>query len=156
MTFPSRTLLLSLGLLMLAGCDSIRAPTPRADYTIAVTESSGGPEALRPECAPWSGDEASPLDGQALPQFGCATARNLASIVEAPNDLVEGRPLDKERGVMAVGTIRRYDNNQTRGLIVPTADSSQPAATTAATGASGLTGDVTAGGRSSSGASLTP
>jgi len=156
MIIMSRVAVLSLGILALAGCDAIHAPTPRVDYTIGVAHEGTKTTTIPPACAPWSGDEASPLDGQALPQFGCATARNLASMIETPDDLVEGRDLDNERGVTAVGAMRRYDNNQPRGLILPTTDSSQAAASTAATSSSALTGDITAGGTASAGAVLAP
>ena len=86
-----------------------------------------------------------PYDNQLTPQFGCSNARNLALSVERPDDLVHGRELGPQRAATAVGSIRRYDNDQTRGLIDPNtnADSSL-AATTSSAPASAMSGDVTA------------
>ena len=84
-------------------------------------------------------------------------ARNLALQVERPADLVEGRELGPQRGVTAVGAIRRYDNNQTRGLIDPeNGADSVAAATTAVTAQSTLTGDVTGAALSQSSAGAGP
>lgn len=146
------SLLLGFGFLALAACESPYAPTPRPDYTIRVMPTAQGNVAIPPTCPDWKTASADPFDNQPMPQFGCANARNLAGMVENPNDLIEGRALANARGVTAVGAIRRYDNNQPRGLITPSAEVSQVAATTAPTAASSLTGDVTAGGSSSSGA----
>jgi hypothetical protein len=66
-------------------------------------------------------------------------------MAERPDDLVAGRPIADARGVTEVGAIRRYDNNQTRGLITPDAEVSQVAATTMSTSQSSLTGDITGG-----------
>lgn len=144
-----RSLLIASSLLVLSACESLYAPTPRADYTIRVVSSPQGSIAIPPECLSWNDAVVNPFDNQPLPQFGCATARNLASQIDNPKDLVEGRSLGDARGVVSVGAIRRYDNDQTRGLLLPATDSSQTAATTAVTGASSLSGDVTAGGASS-------
>jgi hypothetical protein len=78
-------------------------------------------------------------------------------MVENPDDLLAGRALGKMRGVTAVGSIRRYDNNQPRGLIWTGADANQTAATTAPTASSPMSGDVTgsAGASSPAGASAT-
>jgi len=139
-----RPLSLVLGLLALIGCEELYPPTMRPDYTIRVTPTAQGSVAAAPECPSWNDALANPLDNQPLPQYGCASARNLADMVENPNDLVEGRDLGKSRGVTAVGSIRRYDNNQPRGLIMPVSETSQSATTTAPTGASSMSGDVTA------------
>ncbi len=146
----SRSFFLAAGFLSLAACQDIFSPTPTPDYTINVSPTASGSVATPPECASWNDDLVNPSDGQALPQFGCATARNLANMVENPDDIVEGRDLANMRGVTAVGAVRRYDNNQPRGLIMPAADSSQTAVTTSPSGSSSIVGDVTGGGSSPS------
>lgn len=131
--------------LMLSACETPYPPTMRPDYTIRVTPSAQGGTAIPPTCPSWSAERANPYDNQPLPQYGCTDARNLAAMVETPNDLVRPRELGPMRGVAAVGAMRRYDNNQQRGLIVPGAESNQVAITTASTSASQLSGDITAG-----------
>ena len=151
-----RLVFLASGLLALAACD-MYTPTLHPDYAIRVTptthEGVKGSVATPPPCPSWNTEMADPFDNQPMPQFGCATARNLASTIENPNDLVEGRTLGKQRGVAAVGAVRRYDNNQTRGLIMPAAETSAAAVTTASTGSSSMTGDITGATPSSGGAS---
>ncbi len=144
MTF-SRALFLSAGLLALAGCENLYQSTLRPDYTIRVMPTEQGSVAVPPECPSWNGDMPNPFDNQPLPQFGCTTARNLAAQIENPDDLIEGRTMGKERAVTHVGAIRRHDNNQTRGLILPTAETSQAATTTSSAASSSMTGDVTGG-----------
>lgn len=147
--------LLLVSLTALSACSDLYEPTLYPDYAIRVIPSKQGSIAVPPECPSWETALANPFDNQPMPQFGCSDAKNLAAMIENPNDLVEGRKLDNARGVLAVGSVRRYDNNQTRGLILSGAETNQAAATTAATGASALTGDVTAGGSSSASTSAT-
>ncbi len=124
--------------------------TPRPDYTIKVAQTAQGSVATPPTCPSWAKDNADPYDNQPEPQFGCSQARNLALEVENPDDLLHGRALADQRGVTAVGAVRRYDNNQTRGLITPDTETSQLAVTTAPTAASPMSGDVTGSAGSSS------
>jgi len=128
----------------LTACDPY-ASTMRPDYVIHVTPTALGSVATPPACPSWATDNSDPFDNQPFPQYGCASARNLAAMVENPDDLVQGRNLANARGVTAVGAIRRYDNNQPRGLLTPAAEVSQTAATTAPTATSSMTGDVTGG-----------
>jgi hypothetical protein len=148
-------ILISLGLFSLGACDPY-PPTLTPDYTIRVMPSQNGLVAVPPTCPSWATDVTDPYDNQPVPQYGCANARNLALMAEKPEDLVHGRDLDDTRGVVMVGTIRRYDNNQTRGLLYTTAtpDSSVDA-TTATTPTSSMSGDVT-GSASSSSSSSSP
>jgi type IV pilus biogenesis protein CpaD/CtpE len=139
----SRSVLLGFGLMALVACEDMYPPTPRPNYTIRVEPTASGSVAIPPECHSWNEAVANPLDSQPLPQFGCATARNLASLADNPNDLVEGRTLGHSRAVLSVGAIRRYDNNQTRGLIMPVSETSQVAATSATTATSSMSGDAT-------------
>lgn len=139
----SRSIFLSVGLLTVVACEDLYSPTMRPDYTIHVAKTPQGMVAIPPECPSWSDAVANPFDNQPLPQFGCATSRNLASQIENPKDLVEGRPLGDARGVTLVGSVRRYDNNQPRGLVMPVAETSQIAVTSAPTASSTITGDPT-------------
>ena len=139
-------LTLSCSLLALTACADPYPPTPRPDYTIHVVSTPKGDVAVPPACPSWSTATTDPYDNQPNPQFGCSQARNLALSVEQPEDLVQGRELGPERGVIAVGAIRRYDNNQTRGLLyLSTSLDTAADATTASSASSALTGDVTGG-----------
>lgn len=141
---------LPLGLLVLAGCIQMYPPTPNPDYAIHVASTPKGSVAIPPVCPGWAMATTDPYDNQLTPQFGCATARNLAMAVERPDDLLHGRNLGPERGVHGVGEIRRYDNDQTRGLLDPQTNvDSVAATTTSSTPASGLSGDATGGAGSS-------
>ncbi len=134
-------------LMAVAACSGWYPPTARPDYAIRVAPTADGHgEATPPTCPSWTTEAVNPFDNQPYPQYGCATAKNLAAMIERPNDVVEGRGLANQRGVTAVGAIRRYDSNQARGLVMPAADTNAIAVTTSAATASALTGDVTAGG----------
>lgn len=154
MRLSSKFFLLSV--LSLTACQ-VYQPTPKPDYTIQVIPTAKGMTAIPPTCPNWATDITDPYDNQPVPQFGCATARNLAMMTENPEDLVKGRDLGETRGVLMVGAIRRYDNNQTRGLL-STSSSLDNAAdvTTSPASSSTMTGDVTgstSGGSSSSSSS---
>jgi hypothetical protein len=143
---------------VVVACDPY-PPTFHPDYAIKITPTAKGGVATAPTCPSYATETANPYDNQPLPQFGCADARNLAAMVEHPNDLIHGRPMGEGRGTIAVGAIRRYDNNQPRGLLTPSAEFSQKAATTAPSDSSIMTGDITAGGSATSptsGASSAP
>jgi hypothetical protein len=144
-------MLMSFGLLTLAACSSPYGGTPRPDYTIRVVPTPNGPIAVAPTCPSWATDTSDPFDNQPIPQFGCANARNLALMVEQPEDLVKGRDLGPARATTTVGAIRRYDNNQTRGLLDPdTSPDMAAAVTTSSTASSSLSGDATGSASSSS------
>src|SRR5271168_2723716 len=102
--------LLMLSLIPLAGCTDPYPPTPTPDYTIKVMPTSKGMVAIPPECPSWVTAVTDPYDNQPVPQYGCASARNLALMVDRPTDVVEGRALGDTRGVKMVGAIHRYDN----------------------------------------------
>ena len=142
---PERHLLLALFLsISLVACDTLFQPTPTPDYRIHVRSGSQGMTAIAPECPAWSGQEASAFDNQPIPQFGCASARNLAMMVDRPDDLIRGRDFGDSSGVMANGAMRRYYNNQTRGLLdLSSSPDLSVAVTTATTATSSLTGDAT-------------
>lgn len=141
-----------LGLLSLSACD-FYGGTPRPDYAIRVTKTAQGSVATPPACPSWTTETKDPYDNQPDPQFGCANARNLALMSDNPDDLVEGRALADARGVTSVGAIRRFDNDQTRGLVWTGGETESVATTTAASATSSLSGDITGGAGASSSSS---
>src|SRR5689334_4381009 len=95
--------LLSFGILGLTACTDPYPATPHPAYRIQVVSTPKGSVAVPPTCPGWSDALKDPYDNQPDPQFGCATARNLAMMVEQPKDLLHGRELGPQRGVLAVG-----------------------------------------------------
>lgn len=150
------TLLSFVMLSTLTACDSLRNPTPQMDNRIRVVQQGGQSVAVAPTCASWTGDEANPFDNQPFPQYGCATARNLAMMVENPNDLIQGRNMGSARGVLAVGGIRRYDDNVTRGLIWTGTETNVVAVTTSSAPASNVKGNDVGGAKSAAPAAAAP
>lgn len=144
--------LITLSLIALTACDPyVSTPTP--DYSIRVMKTPEGMVAIPPTCPSYATDISDPYDNQPQPQFGCATARNLAMMTERPSDLVDPRTLAPTSGVPMVGAMFRYNNNQTRGFIYPVSSpDSAVDVTTMSTAASSISGDVT-GGLSGSGSS---
>jgi hypothetical protein len=147
-----RIIAMAFGLLVLTACDPYD-PTLHPDYAIRVTPTQSGGIAVAPPCPSWATETTDPYDNQPVPQFGCSDARNLAAQVEKPNDLIEPRTMGEMRGVTAVGAIRRYDNNQTRGLITTGAEVNAVATTTSSAASSSMSGDVTGGASASSSSS---
>jgi len=135
----------------LSACADSYPPTMRPDYTIRVAPSPTGHAATPPTCADWTADLANPYDNQPLPQFGCATARNLAMMVEQPKDLVAARDLGPANGTTAVGSMLRYNSNQTRGLLWTGQDPNVVAVTSASTPSSAISGEASASAGSSGG-----
>ena len=147
----------SMVCLLLTACDSLIAPTPTPDYTIRVMPGQKGMTAVAPTCPSWVSAQPDPYDNQPIPQFGCANARNLAFMVERPDDLIHGRDFGDSSGVIAVGAMRRYYGNQTRGLLdVSSSPDTSVAATTASTPSSSLTGDATSSASPSGSSGSTP
>lgn len=133
----------ALAFLVLAGCADPYPPTFTPDYAIRVAPSDHGMVALPPPCPSWATEITDPFDNQPIPQFGCSNARNLAIMVDQPQDLIKGRDLGPASAVTTIGAIRRYNNNQTRGLVDPdSAPDASVAVTTATTPNSPLTGDT--------------
>jgi len=141
---PMRFFLLASGLLVLCGCEWTTPTEPNPDLAIQVAPSPDGMGyvAIPPDCPAWSDNPAVTFDNQPLPQFGCANTRNLAIMVDRPEDMLQGRDPGTTSGVTAAGATARYNNNQTRGLIDPSSNSSQTSVTTAPTPSSALTGDA--------------
>ncbi|MDX2027909.1 MAG: CpaD family pilus assembly lipoprotein [Alphaproteobacteria bacterium] len=123
--------LFAFGLLTLTGCVDIYEPTLKPDYTIRVMPTENGMVATPPDCPSWSKDVANPFDNQPVPQFGCASARNLAIMVERPEDLVQGRELGPADAAISTNAMSNYRAGTTRGLIDPGKSDSQAAITTA-------------------------
>jgi hypothetical protein len=144
---------LLFGLAAFIGCADPYPPTLKPDYTIRVVPSGTTMVAVPPSCPSWATETTDPYDNQPVPQFGCANARNLAMMAERPSDLVKGRDLDSESGVHAVGTVLRYNNDQTRSLIWTGTDPNQQSTTTMSTATSAITGEVTSPPGSSSASS---
>src|ERR1700689_3348682 len=94
-------LLLMAGLLGISAC----AVSPTPDYTIRVVPASNGQaaQAIPPTCPHWSDNDLNFFDNQPLPQFGCADARNLAMMVDNPEDLLQGRNPGPANGVTTAG-----------------------------------------------------
>ncbi len=156
MRISSMTLV--LGLLALTGCDDPYQSTLKPDYTIHVMPTANGTmAAVPPSCPSWSAATTDPYDNKPVPQLGCATARNLAMMVDQPEDLVHGRTLGLASGVTAVGSVLRYNNDQTRGLLWTGTDPNQLGTTTSSTATSAITGELkTPGSSSSSSSSSSP
>lgn len=141
-----------LAALSAAACVEL-PPTPKPDYAIHVKTRNGKATAVPPTCASWNTDVTDPFDNQPLPQFGCANARNLAYMIDRPEDLVDAREIGSPDAVTTLGSVIRYKNNQTRGLIWTGTDASTVATTSASTPSSSLTGEAAgsgSGGTSSS------
>ncbi|MBV8061215.1 MAG: hypothetical protein JO126_09215 [Alphaproteobacteria bacterium] len=149
MSFTSRIASV-LALTALAACD-LPPPTTVPNYTVKVNQNAQGQwVAVPPDCLDWTQNTASDFDNMPMPQFGCATARNLAMMVDHPHDLLQGRPTELARGTVAAASINSYDSNQTRGLIDPfTPNTSGIAVTTAPSASSGGAGSGSGSGSSS-------
>ena len=142
-----RNLVVLTSLIALGACQ-MYDPTEKPDYTIRVMQSNGIYTAIPPNCPSWSTATLDPYDNQRDPQFGCSSARNLAMMVDKPEDLVHPRSTDPGRSVSDVGAIKRYDNSQTRGLIWTSTDPNQISTTTSSTATSPLAGDSAGGAKS--------
>jgi hypothetical protein len=136
-------------LLGLSACGPI---SPAPDYSIKVVPTADGNyAAVPPSCVRPSDTDLNFFDNQPLPQFGCANARNLALMVDRPQDLLQGRDSGPANGVTTAGSILRYNSNQTRGLVyLATTPDNSADATTASTSSSGLSGETPAAAPSSS------
>lgn len=141
--------------LIMTACTDIYPRTTRPNYAIHVIDVNGRPQAVPPDCPSWQTDVTNPYDNQPLPQFGCATARNLALMVDHPQDLITSRTLGPANGTVMAGSVYRYTNNQTRGLIWTGADPNAIATTTAPNAASTITGEASGMSASSTSAAAT-
>ncbi len=144
-TFLKFSNILLLGLTALSSC-SVYDPTPTPDYRIKVMQTPEGMVAIPPTCPGYAEAVKDPYDNQPMPQFGCASARNLALMADRPSDIVKPRDLGPTSGYPMVGSVMRYNNGQTRGLIYPSASTDTAVdVTTSSSATSSISGDITGG-----------
>ncbi len=110
-----RNSFLILVLTALTACQT--APVP--DYRIQLMPSADGRSviAVPPECPSWASVSNAPHEGGTAAQYGCSQARNLAAMVERPEDLISPRPLGAPDGVVTAGSITAYRTGKTKALI---------------------------------------
>jgi hypothetical protein len=127
------SLLLALALLALplAACEDMTKTTSAPDLTIKLAPSADGKRmiAVPPECANWRTDELGTFENQPMPQFGCASARNLAAMIEKPEDLVQGRDLAPADGTVTAAGEQLYRQGKTVQLVNPSQKDAQAATT---------------------------
>jgi hypothetical protein len=124
----SPLLLLAAGFLLM-GCEDMRKNTPAPDLTTKIVPSADGKRmvALPPECENWSKDDEMALENQPSPHFGCANARNLAAMVERPEDLIAGRAMGPSNGGVAGANYALYKQGKTIPLVNPNSKTDTPA-----------------------------
>ena len=131
----------------LGGCAAWEnAPAP--DYRIGLAPAAdGGLIAVPPACPEWRTHNLGSFQNDPWPQYGCASARNLAVMVERPADLAEGRPTGYANAETTTGAMERYITGKTKPLMDPSAAAPSNAASSGsgATGGSAI-GAATAGG----------
>lgn len=76
---------------LLSGCSGV-VPTP--PQTNVAQTADGRPQAIVSGCPNWEIPEGASWTNASSPNFGCATAQNLAAMVVDPTDLVEGKKPD--------------------------------------------------------------
>ncbi|MBI1273609.1 MAG: hypothetical protein GC131_05960 [Alphaproteobacteria bacterium] len=110
--------------MLLSGCfESLKTKTVNPDYRIMVmpsTAEEGTFVAVPPTCADWRTYIVSPVDNQPIPSLGCANARNLAMMVEDPEDLIDGGELGPTDAKKAANSVLRYRWDVPYGLHDPT------------------------------------
>ncbi len=113
-------LFLALSVIGLGGCET---PQPRPDYTIKLmpARADGSLVAIPPECEGWESLNYDSLENQPWPRYGCANARNLAVMVDRPDDLVAGRDSGLANPETTANATRRYVTDKTKPLIDPNA-----------------------------------
>jgi len=126
MRFSAPTLTLSALVLvtLLGGCEI----APKPDYRIKVMPAPDGHGfvAIPPECLSWyEYGTGGPSENMPWPSYGCAEAKNLAAMVDRPEDLIEGKPLGPADPVVSAAAISRYQAGKTTPLIDPNADAPQ-------------------------------
>lgn len=106
----------------LGGCTNPFRVAPAPDTTIKmVTGPDGGLEAVPPPCPSWWTETLGPWQNEPWPQYGCANERNLAAMVDNPEDLAKGRDMSPALGSKAATSMRRYNLEKTMPLIDPNA-----------------------------------
>lgn len=120
-----RALLSLATLLLCSGCVTMEDDpiAKHPDHRIVVAPAAPGSSTLRaypPECPAWTAHHPDPNDNMPQPQVGCATQRNLALMIDRPDDLVVGRPLSPGDGQRDAAALQRYHDNKVSGLYDPT------------------------------------
>jgi hypothetical protein len=129
--YPAITVLVLMTSL-LGGCDTpfVENPftgnpfaaAPAPDYRIRImTGADGQLVAVPPKCPDWRTSNTGPLQNEPWPQYGCASTRNLAAMVEKPEDLQQGRDMSPALGSKAALSMRHYNMEKTTPLIDPNA-----------------------------------
>lgn len=109
-------------IILLCSCADPFAFNPAPDYRIGLVKGTDGKvHAIAPECPDWAFYSNGPFQGEPWPQFGCAHARNLAAMVDRPEDLEHGREMSPALGSNAALGMRRYEQDKTKPLIDPNA-----------------------------------
>jgi hypothetical protein len=118
---------------LLGGCSNPFSEAPAPDYRIRLeTLPNGQLAAVPPECPSWLTNVPGPLQNEPWPQYGCANTRNLASMVENPEDLIKGRDTGPANSETTASGMERYITGKTKALIDPNAKA--PVAQSAAGG----------------------
>jgi pilus assembly protein CpaD len=108
------------------------------DYRIKLaTLPNGETEAVPPMCPDWRTVHNGPFQNEPWPQYGCANARNLAAMVEDPEDLIVGKELGPASGTVTAYSMKRYNEGKTTALIDPNADSPMQVLSSVASGDQG-------------------
>lgn len=107
--------------LMVSGCESLNDAPRAPDYRIQVVPSPDGNGyiAIPPTCPDWRTETTDPWDNNPWPQYGCATQRNLAMMIDRPEDLVRGRDLSAANGTVVAAGMARYQKGKTTALVDP-------------------------------------
>lgn len=74
---------------LVSGCTGV-IPTP--PQTSVTKDANGSAAAIVSGCPSWEPPQGASWTNATSPNFGCATAQNLAAMVVDPTDLVEGKP----------------------------------------------------------------
>jgi pilus assembly protein CpaD len=69
-----------------------------------------------PNCPNWSKAPGNDFDNTLHSDFGCATASNLAAMIDDPRDLAGGRAMGPPRGDAALAAIKRYNTGKVAPL----------------------------------------
>ena len=113
-------LCLSFVLAALSGCADAPHRSVNREYPITLEKMSDGTlRAVPPVCPKWEDYTVNGDSTDVVTPLGCATARNLAIMIDNPKDLVEGRDPGPVDPTIAAAAIERYHNGQTKPLLDP-------------------------------------
>lgn len=134
-----KILFLCVGMALgLAACENPAQEGPRPDLTIKIQrDETGALHAVAAPCPPWNTALNGPWSNAALPQFGCASAQNLAAMVANPADLIEGRSMGPANGTVEAAALYRYEAGKTKAFIDPNKKETKTVNTAAANPGSG-------------------